>query len=199
MGEVGGSPSMNQLKPIKQKTCRCCKTSFTPFSSTARACSPLCGLTLAREDREKREKKAKADERKTDKVKREKLKSRSDWAREAQTSFNAWVRARDTGNACISCGRHHQGQNHAGHYMSVGARPELRYEPLNVWLQCSPCNLHLSGNAVLFRKALLSKIGPEKLDWLEGQHPTRHYSIDDLKSIKQTYSAKARELQRENS
>ena len=137
-----------------------------------------------------------AQDKRETKAKLDKLKSRSTWAKEAQTAFNAWVRARDAGSACISCGRHHQGQNHAGHYLSVGARPELRYEPLNVWLQCAPCNTHLSGNAVLYRQALLLKIGADKLNWLEGHHPTRHYTTDELKAIKADYTARARELQK---
>ena len=130
-------------------------------------------------------------ERKADK---EKLKSRSDWAREAQAAFNGWARLRDADQPCISCGRHHQGQYHAGHYLSVGARPELRFEPLNVHKQCAPCNTHLSGNAVLFRKALLVKIGLEQLDWLEGPHQTRHYSVDDFKDVKTIYATKIKQL-----
>lgn len=132
--------------------------------------------------------------RKADAVKREKLKSRSEWAREAQAAFNAFIRARDADLPCISCGRHHQGQYHAGHYLSVGARPELRFVELNVAKQCAPCNTHLSGNAVMYRKALVDRIGTASVDWLEGPHPTRHYSVDDLREIKKTYAAKAREL-----
>ena len=151
-------------------------------------------MKLAAAKREKAERTAKTLERKADAAKRERLKSRSDYAKEAQTAFNHWVRLRDKGRPCISCGRYHQGQNHAGHFLSVGARPELRYEPLNVWLQCAPCNTHLSGNAVLFRAALVREIGVEKVEWLEGPHEPRKYTVDDLKEIKRIYSAKAREL-----
>ena len=70
----------------------------------------------------------------------------------------------------------------------------MRYEPLNVWLQCAPCNTHLSGNAVLYRQALLLKIGAEKLDWLEGPHPTRHYTVDNLKALKADYTGMAKAL-----
>ena len=184
---------MNTPKP---KACAVCKTQFTPRLMAAKVCSPMCGLTKARADREKKQKLAEAQDKRETKAKLDKLKSKSTWAKEAQTAFNAWVRARDAGNPCISCGRHHQGQYHAGHYLSVGARPELRYEPLNVWLQCAPCNTHLSGNAVLYRKSLLSKIGADNLDWLEGPHPTRHYTTDELKAIKAEYTARVRELQK---
>ena len=181
------------------KACKVCKAQFTPYLPMACVCSPVCALVRARSVREKTEKTARVQESRADAVKRDKLKSRSDWAKEAQTAINAWVRARDAGNACISCGRHHQGQYHAGHYLSVGARPELRYEPLNVWLQCAPCNTHLSGNAVLFRQSLLIRIGADKLDWLEGPHPIRKYSADELQAIKKDYAAKTRELKKATS
>ena len=179
---------------MKTKVCKVCKSDYTPQKMGQRVCSPECALSLAVSDRGKAEKVAKVKERKADAVKRDKLKSRADWAREAQTAFNAWVRLRDAGQPCISCGRHHQGQNHAGHYLSVGARPELRFEPINVWLQCAPCNTYLSGNAVLYRKALINKIGLDQVEWLEGPHLFKHYSIDDLKDIKREYTAKAKEL-----
>lgn len=179
---------------IKPKTCKACKCKFTPRLPMATVCSMDCAKSLAVSVRCKAEKVAQVKERRADRVKMDKLKTRSEWAKEAQTAFNGWVRARDAGKACISCGRHHQGQNHAGHYLSVGARPELRYEPLNVWLQCAPCNTYLSGNAVLYRLALLAKIGTEKLEWLEGNHPTRHYSIDELQAIKRDYTTKTKTL-----
>jgi hypothetical protein len=185
---------LGQFFAVKSKVCQNCKQKFTPELPGAIACSELCAIAYAVSVNGKARKVAQVKERKATKEKLLALKSRSALAKEAQTSFNAWVRVRDAGMACISCGRHHQGQNHAGHYLSVGARPELRYEPLNVHLQCAPCNTHLSGNAVLYRQALLVRIGAEKLDWLEGPHPTRHYTRDELIAIKQDYAAKARAL-----
>jgi len=182
------------IATIKYKPCKNCKAEFQPRSTWAQACSPLCGMEIARKERERKAKLLESANRKETRAKLEKLKSRAQLAREAQTAFNAWVRARDAGQPCISCGRHHQGQYHAGHYLSVGARPELRYEPLNVHLQCAPCNTHLSGNAVLFRKGLVRKLGIEIVEWLEGHHQAKHYATEDLKQIKQTYAAKAREL-----
>ena len=186
--------TLGQFVPVKPKTCKVCKAKFTGGMPMATVCGLNCAKSLAVSIRGKAEKVAAVRERKADKVALDKLKSRSTLAKEAQTAFNAWVRARDAGHACISCGRHHQGQNHAGHYLSVGARPELRYEPLNVHLQCAPCNTHLSGNAVLYRQALLAKIGAEYLAWLEGPHPTRHYTVEKLQEIKRYYTAKTKAL-----
>lgn len=182
---------------LAPRVCKVCKSEFTGGMPMAKVCGLDCAKSLAVSIRGKAEKVVAVKERRETKVKLDKLKSRSQWAREAQASFNAWVRVRDSGMACISCGRHHQGQNHAGHYLSVGARPELRYEPLNVHLQCAPCNTHLSGNAVLYRQALIGRIGLGGVEWLEGPHPTRHYTVDDLKAIKQDYAAKVRQLKKE--
>ena len=179
------------------KKCRVCRQPFEPRQPMAVVCSLECAKSLAVSIRGKAEKQAAIKQRKSDRERKEKLKSRSELAREAQQAFNQWVRLRDADKPCISCGRHHEGQYHAGHYLSVGARPELRYEPLNVWLQCAPCNTYLSGNAVLFRQALVREIGLERVEWLEGPHQAKKYTADELRAIKTEYAAKARELKRE--
>jgi hypothetical protein len=128
---------------------------------------------------------------------KEAIKTRSEHMRECQAAFNTWVRARDGGLPCISCGRHHQGQYHAGHFRAVGSCPALRFEPLNVWRQCAPCNTHLSGNLIMFRKALVERVGQEAVDWLEGPHEPKKYTIDELKEIKARYRRMTRELQKQ--
>ena len=153
-----------------------------------KACSVECSLELLHRN------KAKAQRRDT-RERLEKLKSRQDWAKEAQAVFNRWIReVRDKDKPCISCGRYANSYD-SGHYLSRGAHPELAFEPLNVHKQCSrPCNKDQGGNIVEFRKALLLKIGAENLAWLEGPHPPKRYTIDDLKQIKQTYKEKLKAL-----
>ena len=46
---------------------------------------------------------------KRDRERRMEVKPLSYWMKRAQSAFNAWVRARDDGQPCISCGRIHQG------------------------------------------------------------------------------------------
>lgn len=151
-------------------------------------------MALAVSTRAKAEKVAQVKDKRETRVKLNKMKSKAQWAKEAQASFNAFIRSRDADQPCISCGRHHQGQYHAGHYLSVGARPELRFCESNVHKQCAPCNTHLSGNAVLFRRGLLAKLGIELVEWLEGHHEPRRDTIDDLREIKATYTAKTKQL-----
>lgn len=173
----------------KPKTCKQCRKKFEPARPMQAVCSPACALALAQKKREKVER---AELRR----RKEAAKSRSELAREAQAAFNAFIRARDAHLPCISCGRHHQGQYHAGHYLSTGARPELRYDESNVHKQCQPCNTHLHGNIALYRLALIEKVGIERVEWLEGPHEAKKYSPDDLREIKRTYKAKLNELKR---
>ena len=170
-----GIPKIKESKPVERK-------GFCTFD-----CMAAYGITKAQESKKKAaRKKLRAD--------RERIKTKAEHAKEAQAAFNAWVRERDKDLPCISCQRYHQGQYHAGHYRTVGACPELRFEPLNNNKQCAPCNNHLSGNIVEYRINLLKKIGAEKLEWLEGSHEPKRYTINDFKEIKSTYRKKLKKL-----
>ena len=139
--------------------------------------------------------------RNSDLKKKVKASDRGGCIKRAQTAFNSFIRERDKGLDCISCGRQpnyseHIGGSgiHAGHYRSCGACPELRFEELNVHIQCVHCNIHKSGNAIDYRIGLIKKIGAKKVEWIEGPHDPKKYSIEDLKNIAATYKAKLSDL-----
>ncbi|KWW18819.1 hypothetical protein AS889_04640 [Pseudomonas putida] len=184
------------IKEVKQKTCKSCGGKFRPSLSTQKACGVKCALELAKkpENQAVARKAIAQRERQEIQVRKQKLKSRADYVKEAQAVFNQWVRLRDEAQPCISCGRHHQGKYDAGHYRTTAACPELRFDPLNVHKQCSPCNTQLSGNIVEYRLELIRRIGQERVDWIEGPHEAKRYTIDDLKAIKAEYRAKIKHL-----
>ena len=128
------------------------------------------------------------------KARKQALKSLGTLHKEAQPEFNKYIRLRDKGQPCISCQRHHSGQNHAGHFLSIGSSPELRYAESNVHLQCSVCNNHLSGNQLLYRVNLINKIGIKAVELLEGPQEPQRYRRDDIIAIKAKYKALAKEL-----
>ena len=175
---------------MKKKTCKICRADYTPISSLSKTCSVKCAIEYARFQEQGRQ-------RKEIKQKKQELKTRSDWLKEAQQACNAYIRYRDKDEPCISCGRYHQGQYHAGHYKTVGANPELRFNELNIHKQCAPCNDHLSGNIGLYRPNLEKKIGLPMLEWLEGPHTAQKWSIEDIQDIKQYYKDKLKDLKRE--
>ncbi|WP_458373027.1 recombination protein NinG [Pseudomonas laurylsulfatiphila] len=191
------------LKPAKLKKCRAtaCGASFAPKVAFQTWCSPDCAVVIARGKQEKKRKELATIERREIKVRKERLKSRADHLREAQAAVNEYVRLRDAHLPCISCDSMPNDNDlmtgsrwDAGHYRSVGACPELRFEPLNIHRQCVKCNRNLSGNSVEYRIRLVKRIGADKVEWLEGPHSARKYTVDEIKIIKAEYRALTREL-----
>ncbi|MBV7523433.1 recombination protein NinG [Pseudomonas sp. PDM29] len=193
-------------KQPRPKKCKnpVCGISFPPQRLGQAVCSPRCGLAIKDVNQEKARKSLAQIERKEIRVRKEKLKSRADHLREAQAAVNEFVRLRDAHLSCISCDSMPSDHDlitgsrwDAGHYRSVGACPELRFEPLNIHRQCVKCNRNLSGNAVEYRIRLVKRIGADKVDWLEGPHSARKYTVDEIKTIKADYRALTKELKRE--
>lgn len=159
-------------------------------------CSPDCGYVVAQKRlpsvRKAQEREARAEHRKA----REKIKTRSEWAAEAQAAVNSYVRERDKGKPCISCDKPDDGshQRHASHYRSVKACSILRYDPRNIYASCAQCNAHMSGNLLEYRIRLIRKHGQDLVEWLESQNGIVRYTIDDLKAIKAEYKAKLKAL-----
>lgn len=180
--------------------CRICRQPFTKKSPMA---PPVCheyecrvayATKQAEKSRLAREKKA----RQSIRERKEKAKRRADWIREAQQACNEWIRERDRDLPCISCGRYHEGQWHAGHYLSTGARPGLRFNPRNIWKQCQPCNAHLSGNLINYRINLIARIGLEAVERLESDHEQKKWTIDQLREIRDNYRADLKRLKKKH-
>lgn len=165
-----------------------CSQEFTRQRPGQKVCSPKCAVELIAHEKEKKARKETAE-------KKVALRSRRDWLKLAQAAFNAYIRERDKGQPCISCGRHHTGQYHAGHYLTTGARPELRFNENNAHLQCAPCNNHKSGNIALYRPALIYKIGLAEVEKLEGPSEPQKWTIQELQAIRDHYKKKIKELQ----
>ena len=168
------------------KTCKVCRARFENTRPFEAWCSPECGFKLAviRQDKARHEKEVR-DRRET----KEKLKRRQDWYREALVMFQRWVRlVKCKSRPCISCGKHHTGQYHGGHYVGRGRQPSLAFEEDNCWKQCKPCNTDLSGNMIPYRKALIIELGIERVEWLETEHPPKKYTVEELKNIIAKYS-----------
>lgn len=188
------------LKDVKQKTCKACGGKFQPsFNSTQVVCSPKCALAHAPANHDKARKAIDQRERREIKVRKEKLKNRGDYLREAQQAFNAYIRLRDqlAGHACISSGRPLDWNGNAvdaGHYRSVGAAPHLRFDERNVHAQSKEQNRYLSGNATDYRVGLIRRIGLAEVEALERDQSVRKYTIEDLKAIKAEYRAKIKQL-----
>ena len=106
--------------------------------------------------------------------------------KKAQTVFNAWIRERDKDKGCISCGAP---GNQAGHYFSQGHHSALRFNEMNTNLQCTKCNMYLSGNLINYRAGLVKRYGEQKVLMLEnsGARATKKWTRIELIAIIQHY------------
>jgi hypothetical protein len=185
----------DQPRQRRKRRCAVCRDHFEPRSISHRACKPECAQVLAAAKRQK-------DERKADRERKQKLKTRGDWLKEAQVAFNAFIRERDrlAGYACISSGKplDWSGNNvDAGHYRSRGSAPHLRFDERNVHAQSKQENRYASGNATDYRIGLIARIGQAAVEALEVDQESRDHSIPALRQIIATYKAKLAELRKE--
>jgi hypothetical protein len=182
--------TLQQTAP-RLKACRVCRDAFQP----ARPLQVVCGLVCAKRLPVLARKQARA-ERKATRERLEELQPLRYWINQAQEAFNAWIRERDVGEPCVSCGRFHKGKWNAGHYLSTGARPELRFDEDNVNKQCEPCNTNKAGNAILYRIELVRRRGLAVVERLEGPHPAAKFTREQLHAIRDDYRARLRALQK---
>jgi hypothetical protein len=179
---------------LREKTCKVCRIRFMPTRSMQVVCSPACAFDYSRRQATKAEVVAALNERKTIKMKLEKLKTVRELLKEAQAAFNSYIRERDKALPCVSCGRFHTGAYDAGHYRSVGAAPSLRFDEDNCHRQCVPCNQHKSGNIHEYRIRLIHRIGIDEVERIEGPLPEVKWTKEAAREIKSLYKQKLKDL-----
>lgn len=153
----------------------------------------------AKRKSEKQARAAAKVERAETRRRKEAIKTLPKLKKEAEREFNAFIRARDADQPCISCGAPppdlsglHAGRD-AGHYRSVGSAAHLRYHEDNVHAQCVHCNQHGAGRAVEYRISLIARIGEARVVALETNNTVRKWTHDELRGIRDTYKAKLKE------
>lgn len=187
-----------------------CREWFHPAFANQWWCSPECGTKIALErrskEREKAEKAAEKKRRREEQKQKDKLKIRklalqplSYFHKLTQQAFNEYIRTRDVGDPCISCGRLTGAKINAGHFRTVGASPETRYDETNCHAQCEHCNSYLSGNIGAYRPRLIEKIGQEAYDRLMGPHERKKWTREELQELARYYRQKTKELRNSRS
>lgn len=94
----------------------------------------------------------------------------------AQVKFNKFIRERDKGQKCISCGNKSELQ--AGHFYSAGHYSHMRFNEDNTHGQCKSCNYYKSGNLIEYRKNLIKKIGEERVKELDRLSENRSMKLN---------------------
>ena len=183
--------------PSKRKCKHCGRYGYDLIRVNAGSFCNMDHAIAWAKDKASRDKQKERDKKHRERKKRFNDNDRSLRTKMAQKAFNDFVRARDANLPCVSCDRFHDGQYHAGHYRTVGAHPDLRFEEANCHKQCSVCNNHKSGNIADYRIELVKRIGVEKVEWLEGPHEAKKYTCEELKEIELKYKHKLKELRGE--
>jgi hypothetical protein len=200
------------MMPVAKLKCKCgckkfqlrekvVKTPFGNFYNKEHAIK--FAQDKSKRDLERKKKKAEQSQVKKEKAvrtdlkeRKEKLKSASDWNKEAQAAVNKYIKFRDHGRPCISCGCelsvNYGGTTDCGHYRSRGSASHLRFNLLNMASQCSRCNRYLSGNVVEYRKELINRIGAERVEQLESDNQPRKFNVEYLKRVKRIFNKRAR-------
>lgn len=185
--------------------CAICRSDFTKRSMTHKTCGNACAEQYGREKARQLAEKQKRKEAKADRLdireRKEKLKTKSDYTKEAQIVFNSYIRQRDKDQLCICCNTplgsgDVGGRFDAGHYRSAGSAPHLRFDERNVHGQRKVCNRYGSGRAVDYRLGLIKRIGVKAVESLESENQPKHYTIEDLKGLKACFRQKLNDLKK---
>jgi len=179
---------------MKSRKCKICSIIFDKKYPLQFVCSPKCAAEYGKRSVEKKEKK---DWSKEKAILKDKITSKAEWLNIAQKVFNTYIRTRDKGKPCISCGTTKQDiQYHAGHFYSIGSHSNLRFDEDNVHLQCGNyCNKNLHGNLILYAENLPLRIGVKRFKELQERRGQQiNYTIEEVKELIKLYKQKTKNL-----
>jgi hypothetical protein len=140
-----------------------------------KVCSIDCAVQLGKKRAEKIKLEERREYNRETKRMKEKTKRRSEFYADLEREVNYYVKnVRDKDKPCCTCGKRNNDIKYdAGHFLSVGAHPDLRFELTNIHKQCSiNCNKWGSGMRHEYTEFIKCIYGEDHLAWLEGPHKT---------------------------
>jgi hypothetical protein len=82
------------------------------------------------------------------------------------------MHVKEKGKPCSTCGAINVKMD-TGHFISKGAKPELRFELTNLHNQCAiQCNVFGSGKRAEYNEYIINRYGVDHYNWLIGPHPS---------------------------
>jgi len=135
----------------------------------------------------------KATKWKADKaVLKDKLKTLGQYEGEAKIAFQRWIRFRDLGKPCISCGKV-TNEMDAGHFKKAEIYSGVIFNENNCHSQCRKCNRFQNGNELNYRLGLIKRYGLDFANDIEQlANDTRQFKFtkDQLIAKKMQYDLK---------
>lgn len=112
---------------------------------------------------------------------------------------HAFVRLRDKGKPCISCGEPWREDFQAGHYHKAELYETLKFHLDNIHGQCVGCNIREAGNLEQYNINLPLRIGQERFNKLQelaqiDKHQSKVWNPENLKKIRETIKSLKQQL-----
>jgi len=202
-------------KAVKKKKCNKCKKPFMPYSRFEKYCIP-CAIKIGRSDRTKMERKE-IKIKNTERQDKKRIFKENDLRHQlklTQTVFNRlrvlqekqWFKEKRLVPRCISCGKKNMDWC-CGHFKTVGAQGNLRYDPMNTYLQCNwNCNKNRSGNIEGdkntrgYKQGLRERFGEEEgnniIEYCEINTEVKKWTGVELKAMRKEFSRQIREIEK---
>jgi len=113
----------------------------------------------------------------------------------AKKACHDYIRARDSGQGCICCGKPLGNNYHAGHFLESGNNPQIRYDEDNIHGQRLDCNFFKGGDSGDYQENLIKKIGLDRVNELKNlKGGTMKRTADDYLAIEKYYKDKLKAL-----
>ena len=183
----------------RRKRCKSCKELFTPTYSTVQmVCSTKCAYKyskrLKEETKEKNDKALNVLEK--EKLERKTLTSLKNSLKQI---CHEYIRLRDKGKPCISCGTAWHPDFQAGHFYKAELFSSLKFNELNIHGQCVQCNIRKEGNLNDYELNLPKRITQYQFDILKSianvdKISTYKWDREHLKNLRTYYRNKLKEL-----
>lgn len=164
------------------RRCKICKERFEPWNNTLH---PVCKKAecITEWHLQNREKNLKREQREWKKEKKEKLKTHGDYEKDLEAVIREICRLIDKDCHCISCGKKPLKAN-AGHRFAKGGNNTLRFNLMNVHVQCNRCNENLSGNPDGYDEGLQKVYGWQYYNFIKhemkGMYPYIKLTVAEL-------------------
>ena len=146
------------MAKIRKKKCIICKESFVPiYTSLQKTCSVKCAIEASKIKESK--KISSLNEMRNEKFSIEKLNAVLD---QTKLIVHDYIRERDKGKPCISCGSQWKNDFQACHRFNVKQFNGIRFDLMNIHGGCVGCNIYLDGNYDAYDLRLPNRIGEEE-------------------------------------
>lgn len=187
-----------------QSKCKYCRTPFKfysakmPFCRGSDECINACFAWVT--EKKSKQIKAQTQRRKKQETKeaKESLKTLNQYENDAKKYFQKFVRLRDKGLPCISCGSNTKDVD-GGHFKKAEIYSGLIFDERNCHSQCRKCNRFLGGNEGEYRIGLVVRYGEEYVKKIEEDSVILRnykYTKQELIEIKNKYKQLIKDYER---